>query len=455
MRVLSGVVLGIVLGLVFRERKYLFGTVGNAELGRLGMLVVKLLKALAVPLVFFAILDAFVKTNITLRKGARLVVICAINATVALCIGLSIMNGFSPGRHLSGALAALHRPGAVASDAAAQELIATAKKGSLGLLDNVSGYVPRSLVDPFSENSVITVVLLGLLAGVALRRARARGDEETARGISVVERGIGGVYAILVEALDIVVGVVPIAVLGVVADVVGKAGLEVFRSIWIFLVTVLAAMALHSLVYYPLVAWFIGKKPPRVYLGIGADAILTGLSTNSSLATVPVTLKALDRMGVSPASARLAACIGTNLNNDGILLYEAMTAVFLTQAVGAPLGLSGEITIGLASVMAAAGIAGIPEAGLVVLPLVLGAAGLPDALIATAIPLVMTVDWLIARVRSGVNVMSDMLVAVLLDVGDGKKNGSDAGAHDGGGEGVADLLGNPGGPLGGDRDERP
>ncbi|MRG91471.1 dicarboxylate/amino acid:cation symporter [Polyangium spumosum] len=435
-RVLAGVLVGVLLGLVFGERKYLLG-LGNAELGRLGLLVVKLLKALAVPLVFFAILDAFVKTDISLRKGTRLLFICAVNATVALGIGLSIMNGFSPGRHLSGALAAVMRPNGATSDPA-QEILAASKKGSLGLIDNVSSYVPRSLVDPFSENSVITIVLLGVLTGVALRRARARASEEAGPGLSVVERAIGGVYAILVETLDIVVSVVPIAVLGVVADVVGKAGLSVFRSLWVFLVTVLAAMALHALVYYPLVAWFIGKKPPRVYLGIGADPILTGLSTNSSLATVPVTLKALDRMGVSPGSARLAACIGTNLNNDGILLYEAMTAVFLTQAIGAPLDLGGELTIALASVMAAAGVAGIPEAGLVVLPLVLGAAGLPDALIAAAIPLVMTVDWIIARCRTVLNVMNDMLVAVLLDVGDrGEKNGSGAG------EGVTSGSGCP------------
>jgi Na+/H+-dicarboxylate symporter len=408
-RVLLGVFFGCLLGVIFGERKYLIFGAGNAELGRLGLLVVKLLKALAVPLVFFAILDAFVKTNISLGKGLRLIVICAVNATVALGIGLCIMNGFSPGRHMSGALATLSS-NEKAGDSA-RELIAASHKGSLGLLENVSSYVPKSLVDPFSENSVITVVLLGLLTGIALRRARSRG----AADLGAVERGVEGVYAVLVEALDVVVGVVPLAVFGVVADVVGKAGLSVFRSLWVFLVTVVAALALHSLVYYPLAAWLVGGKPPRVYLGKGADAILTGLSTNSSLATVPITLKALDKMGVSPASARLAACIGTNLNNDGILLYEAMTAIFLTQALGVTLSLGGELTIALASVMAAAGVAGIPEAGLVVLPLVLGAAGLPESTIAVAIPLVMTVDWLIARCRSGVNVMSDMLVAVLLD----------------------------------------
>ena len=106
------------------------------------------------------------------------------------------------------------------------------------------------------------------------------------------------------------------------------------------------------------------------------------------------------------------------MNNDGIVLYEAMTALFLAQACGLHLTVGAQIAVVGAAIMAAIGVAGIPEAGLIVLPLVLSAAGLPDWLVAAAIPLILPVDWLIARARSGVNVMSDMLVALLLD---GKK----------------------------------
>jgi Na+/H+-dicarboxylate symporter len=423
LRVLGGVVFGVMLGLYFGSRPLFFG-VHLSDLGRLGMLVVKLLKALAVPLVFFAILDAFIKTDISWKKGVRLIFICLFNASVALMIGLSIMNAAQPGRHFADVLTSVLGSGAKA-DNAASELIATSKKASLGFVDNLAGYIPKSLVDPFSENSVITIVLLGLLLGGALRRARKKAHEGEGPDTGPLERTIEGIYAVLVETLELVVRAVPFAVFGVVADVVGKSGVAIFKSIWIYLVTVLVAMALHSLVYYPLAAWFVGKKHPRVYLGHGADAILTGLSTNSSLATVPITLKALGKMKVSPESSRLAACIGTNLNNDGILLYEAMTAIFLTQALGTTVGLGGQVTIALASMMAAAGIAGIPEAGLVVLPLVLGVAGLSDAVIAAAIPLVMTVDWIIARCRSGVNVMADMLVAILLDAPLGKARAND------------------------------
>ncbi|MFI5248062.1 MAG: cation:dicarboxylate symporter family transporter, partial [Nitrospirales bacterium] len=84
---------------------------------------------------------------------------------------------------------------------------------------------------------------------------------------------------------------------------------------------------------------------------------------------------------------------------------------------GFDLPMANQLMIVVASIIAGAGVAGIPEAGLIVLPLVLSAAGLPDKVIVAAIPLIMTVDWIIARARSGVNVMSDMLVAILLDRG--------------------------------------
>jgi Na+/H+-dicarboxylate symporter len=116
-------------------------------------------------------------------------------------------------------------------------------------------------------------------------------------------------------------------------------------------------------------------------------------------------------MGVSPASARLAACVGTNLNNDGILLYEAMAVLFVAQAHGIPMSLSQQVAAAIACLIAGIGIAGVPEAGLISLSLVLATVGLPLELL----PLLLTVDWLLSRARAMTNVTSDMLVAVLLD----------------------------------------
>ena len=415
-RVLIGVILGAILGLLFGKEPYPGVGLRNEDLGTLGMLVIKMLRALAVPLVLFAILDAFAKTNITARQGGRLILICLVNVSVAMLIGLAIMNTLRPGLRWQGHITEIRTAINPKPVAAKKSDDPDAPAATLALLPNLEYYVPKSLVRPLFYNNIISVVLMALLIGAALRRVRERqttaGD---AAGVLAVERFIEGAYQILIQMLEWVVLAVPFAVFGVVAQVVGAAGLDVFKFLWVFLAVVLLGLALHSLVYYPLVAWFVGRKPPRVYLGQGMDAITTGLSTNSSLATVPITLRCLRRMNVSEPSARLAACVGTNLNNDGITLYEAMAALFLAQAVGMNLGLGAQFVVIAASIMAGAGVAGIPEAGLIVLPLVLGAAGLPDEVIAIALPLLLPVDWIIARARSGVNVMSDMLVAILLD----------------------------------------
>ena len=407
-RILAGVALGALLGVIFGEGPIVFH-VTTRHLGDLGLLVIRLLKALAVPLIFFAIVDAFVRTHLSARRGLRMIAICLLNVSVAMAIGLTIMNTWRPGETWRGQFSELmghtRAEGAPAAPGA-----------TLDPLKNVDGYVPVSLVDPFSKNSVVSVVLLSLFVGAALRRARLnRGGEDTS-AIATVERFVSGGYDVLVVMLGWIVQTIPFAVFGVVAQVVGRAGLDAFAALGVFLAAILLGLSLHALVYYPLMAWLAGRKPPAVYLGGGADAILTGLSTNSSLATVPVTLRCLtEKMGVSQESARLSACVGTNLNNDGITLYDAMAALFIAQACGFDLSLTQQGLVVLASLMAGIGIAGIPEAGLIVLPLVLGSVGLPDAVVAAAIPLVLPVDWIIGRARSVVNVMSDMLVAILLD----------------------------------------
>lgn len=331
-----------------------------------------------------------------------------------MMIGLAIMNTWQPGLAWVGHVDELlhYVPGATPS--AGQ--LATVQAGSQSPFEYLASYIPRTIMAPFSSNNIIGVVLLALVLGIMLRHLLSHAGHE-GEAIHTLARAVERIYGWLVQILGWIILAVPLAVFGVVAQVVGKSGIGVFSVLWIFLAAMLAGLAVHGLLYYPLVAWLVGKKSPKVYLGQGADAIMTAMSCNSSLATVPVTLRCLDRMQVSPQSARLAACIGTNLNNDGVTLYEAMAALFLAQALGFDLPMANQLLIVAASIIAGAGVAGIPEAGLIVLPLVLSAAGLPAPVIVAAIPLIMTVDWIIARARSGVNVMSDMLVAILLDRG--------------------------------------
>jgi DAACS family dicarboxylate/amino acid:cation (Na+ or H+) symporter len=130
---------------------------------------------------------------------------------------------------------------------------------------------------------------------------------------------------------------------------------------------------------------------------------------------MPVTFEALiEKVGLRESSASLGALVGSNFNNDGTALYEAMSALFVAQVLDIPLSLPQQLIVVLTSIVASVGAAGIPEAGLVTMTLVFTAVGLPTQYIA----LLVTVDWFLDRCRTAINVMGDMTVSALID---GKK----------------------------------
>ena len=127
---------------------------------------------------------------------------------------------------------------------------------------------------------------------------------------------------------------------------------------------------------------------------------------------MPVTYACLkDKVGVREESASMGALVGANFNNDGTALYEAMSALFISQMIGQNLSLTQQLIVVLTSIIASVGAAGIPEAGLVTMTLVFTAVGLPIEYIA----LLLTVDWFLDRCRTTINVLGDVNVACLLD----------------------------------------
>lgn len=401
-RILVAVVLAVVLGVVVGEPLM--------PLGELGGVVIKLLKLLATPLVFFAVIEAFVTMDIPAAKGVRLLVISTANAVVATAIGLAIAHSLSGGKawlgHVDMLLAEMGTNGPASRPAAA----------STGFVATVVNAVPKHMLEPFMGASIIPVMVLAVTLGIVVRRLQKRGAEELQPGLATFVSLVRAGHAICASLLHALIALVPFAVLFIVGAVVAKTGAHVFAMVGWFLITVTAGLAAHVLLYYPLVLAIFGRRSPRWFFKGALDSIVTALSVGSSLASLPVTLRCLrENLSVGDDSARLAACVGTNLNHDGIILYEAAAAIFVTQALGYDLSLGQQLVIAGTSILAGVGIAGVPEAGLITLPLVLGAAGVPDAAVVKLIPLLFTVDWLIGRMRAATNVTSDMLVAVLLD----------------------------------------
>lgn len=375
-----------------------------APLGELGRLLIQLIKTFAVPLLFFAIIDAFLRTEVNLRSAGAMIGISAINATLALAIGLGISNLLQPGRSLLAAGTGIL--------SAAPESSTSAPPQKLDFIATIAGYVPQNLVQPFAEGSLITIILIAILAGAALRAVKSRSEAEgDLASFRAVEDFLRAAFRATGIILNWIIRLVPLAVFGVVAKVVGAQGFAPFKGLGTYVGVALLGLLLQVGVVYQ--AWLVAfaRIPLRRFWSGAKDAVVYALGSSSSLATLPVTLRCLERMKVSEQAARMAACVGTNLNNDGILLYEAMAVLFVAQAHGIELSLGQQIVAALSCLVAGVGIAGVPDAGLISLSIVLATVGLPLELL----PLLLTVDWVLSRARATTNVISDLTLAVLLD----------------------------------------
>ncbi len=364
-------------------------------LGPVGKVYIELIKMMAIPLVFMSIVDAVISTSISWRLAGRWASVIVCNTACALALGLGISNFFQPGRGF---------PVAAAGEGSASAAVVVKPPTVASILESI---VPSSIVEPFADNNVLSIVLLSLLVGAAVRRHLALHG----KGAHDAQHLTQGILSVWTIALMWLVQVVPLAVFCVTARTVAEHGLAPFVSLTQYVALGIAGMMLQIFLVYPFWIRGIAKIPLGRFWEAAKRPVACAFGTNSSLATVPLTLNALDSLGVSKSASRLGTCIGTNFNNDGILLYEAMAVLFVAQAYGIELSLGQQVLAAIMSLVAAVGVAGVPEAGVVSLSLVLTAVGLP----LEVVPLLLTVDWIVARMRSVTNVLSDMTVSAAVD----------------------------------------
>lgn len=388
-QILLAIVIGVATGLALGERAGPFGEIGKV--------VIQLIKAVATPLVFLVVVNSILQTRIELRAGRRLLKWASINASIALTIGLTLSNLIEPGRHLTGVTAQM-----------------TAGSGkyagrTIDLWSVLGNFVPTSVVSPFLENQILAVVVIALLFGFGLRRAKQ--DAALAGGTQAVESGLAALLRVVEVVLTWVIKLIPFAVFGVVARAVGEHGFAPLKGLGVYVGVGLLGLGLHIVLTYQ--AWLVlfAKRSLADFWREAKEPVVYALGANSSLATLPVTLRALAQLGVSKQSSTLGAVVGTNFNNDGIILYEGMAVLFVAQASGVDLTIGQQILAAASCMVAAMGVAGVPEAGFISLALVLNTVGLPVEIL----PLLLTVDWIIARARSVTNVLSDMMLSILVD----------------------------------------
>ena len=191
----------------------------------------------------------------------------------------------------------------------------------------------------------------------------------------------------------------------------GKFLQELSQIGWYF-GTVLLGLSIHAFITLPAIFYIVRRENPYRYMLAMSKALLTAFSTASSSATLPVTLECCEEAGISKRSTEFVIPLGATINMDGTALYEAAAAIFIAQvAPEINLDIWQQVIVAVTATLAAIGAAGIPEAGLVTMLIVLNAVGLPLEYMG----LILSVDWLLDRFRTTVNVCGDSIGAAVVE----------------------------------------
>jgi Na+/H+-dicarboxylate symporter len=396
LQIIAALILAVIVGKILGEGNPILDKEVIEHLALPCTLILKALRTLATPLIFLAILHTFLTAEIPSRSGRKLSILLITNTLVAICIGLLVANILRPGD-------------GGRSLATAQTTKTTIKQlDPWGLLSDL---IPDSILKPLVDNNVISLIFVALAFGIVLRAIKTEQINHNQREYLAIEQVIGLLFDAVIRILHWVIALVPLAVFGIVAQTIALKGFKPFVALGSFMVAVIIALLLQAIYYLARVKISSWVSPQRFIQG-GSDALITAFSTASSTATMPITYESLiNKVGLRESSASLGALVGSNFNNDGTALYEAMSALFIAQILGLNLSLIQQLMVMLTSIVASVGAAGIPEAGLVTMTLVFTSVGLPTEYIA----LLITVDWFLDRCRTAINVMGDMTVSAIID----------------------------------------
>lgn len=434
-----------------------------------GTIFIRVLKAIAVPLVLLSIISgvsSLTDINKLGKLGLKTIVFYVGSTVVAVGIGLSLVNLVQPGKFVNeeqrvknrikyelwvsenpdvpqpkdgrsflkeqkyqelvnstmneGAMDSL-RNVAEASNAKVDQLSQSAEETTgQGPLKFFVDMVPENVFGAFSNNSnMLQVIFFALFFGICL--AMLPNDK-----VGGVISFVNGANEVILKMVDIIMKAAPFFVFALLAGVIAKMAdtpaqvLQIFKGLGSYSLTLLVGLLFMIFVLYPLiVSIFIKKLTYREFLKRISPAQFLAFSTSSSAATLPVTMECVEEnMGASKKISSFVLPIGATVNMDGTSMYQAIAVVFLAQLHMVDLTLGQQLTIVLTATLASIGSAAVPSAGLVMMIIVLNSVGLNPAWVAIIFP----VDRILDMFRTVVNVTGDATVSTLIAKSEGELN---------------------------------
>ncbi|MFG3714063.1 dicarboxylate/amino acid:cation symporter [Micromonospora sp. NPDC047730] len=389
-QILLGLVLGVALGFLARANDLSWLT---STLDTVGGLFVQLLKLAVPPLVFTAIVVSVVSLR-GVANAARLALKTLLwfgaTALVAVAVGIGLGLLTNPGR-------------GVTLDTAG----AAAPKRTGSWTDFLTGIVPTNPVGAFVEGNVLQIVFLALVIGAAALLVGEKAEPFVALNRALLE--------IVQKALWWVIRLAPIGTLGLIGNAVASYGWNLVAPLAKFTTAVYVGCAIVLFVVYPLVLLAAGRLNPLRFFAGAWPAIELAFVSRSSVGTMPVTQRSVERLGVPREYASFAVPFGATTKMDGCAaIYPALAAIFVAQVFGVDLGVTDYLLIAFVSVVGSAATAGLTGA-IVMLTLTLSTLGLPLA----GAGLLLAIDPILDMIRTATNVAGQALVPTIVAAREG------------------------------------
>ncbi|MDZ7755963.1 dicarboxylate/amino acid:cation symporter [Rhodohalobacter sp.] len=415
------IIIGMILGLIWG----LFSSVVGLNeftsnyIRPFGDIFITLLKLIAVPLVLASLVVGVSNLNDMSqlsRMGGKTIGIYLVTTTLAITIGLGVVNIMQPGKALPEetrtTLMESYGGSVEGRDEAARELLDRSP------LDFFVDIVPENFFEAASDNSnMLQVVFIAILIGIGIVNIPVQKGQVL---INVFE----SLNDVIIKIVDLIMKTAPYGVFAlmavVIVDLAGddlSQALTLLSALGWYTLAVVIGLFLHVMIVYSSLFKIFSKMRLRDFFKAIQPAVLLGFSTSSSAATLPVTMERVEKnLGVDEEVSSFVLPVGATINMDGTSLYQAVAAVFIAQALGMDLSIAQQLTIVLTATLASIGAAGVPGAGIIMLVIVLQTIQVPIE----GIALILGVDRILDMVRTAVNVTGDAAVAVAVAHTEGK-----------------------------------
>ncbi|MCY4398347.1 MAG: dicarboxylate/amino acid:cation symporter [Gemmatimonadetes bacterium] len=397
-QVLCAMVIGVVIGLTPS------GGFFAEYFGWLGVLFMRLLRMIIVPLVVFSIISGVASAGSGRTVGrmfGKTMSYYLVSSFLAAITGLILFNLINPGRGYP-----VTDTGAEPPDLAVPE----------SFRDLLLDIVPTNVLGAASTSDMLQIIFFCIVFGVAVTTL-PEGPRTKVTGL------IDAFFKAMMALTRGIIKLLPLGVFGLMVTLVGETGLRSFGNLIQYVMALGSGLFIHFFITLPLLLYFWGRVSPWKHAMNMREPLLVAFSTSSSAATLPVTLTTVrEKVGVSNRVSSFTLPMGATVNMDGTAVMECVGALFIAQALGAEIGFMTQVVVVFTALLASIGAAAVPSAGLVVIFIILGAIGIgdnPEAML--IVGAMLSIDRPLDMARTAVNVYSDSCAAAVVAKWEGEE----------------------------------